>query len=72
MAEAVGVGYLAQTEANRVGVRPGPNVVYLRLIRCFAAEQQETSMFTEMTPGHAMKLIRELEAAVRVAIGARS
>ncbi len=65
---AVGTGYLARAEANRVAVRSGPNVVYLRLTRDFAAENQQTSMFAEMTPGNALRLIRELERSVRDAL----
>ena len=68
MHEGHEAGYLTQTEANRIGVRPGPNVIYLRLIRDFASEGRPVAMFSELTPGHAMRLIRELQAAVGVAI----
>ena len=69
MGQSVGFGYIAQTEANVVTVRPGPNVVFLALRRCFEAEEQQTTMFTEMSPGHVMQLIRELQSSVRVALG---
>ena len=68
MAESVKAGYLLHTEANRVGVRPGPNVVYLHLMREFAAEAQPICMFTEMTPGNVLRLIDELQSAVRIAL----
>ncbi len=68
MAERVKAGYLLQTEANRVGVRPGPNVVYLRLMREFAVEPQSSCMFTEMTPGNVLRLIDDLQSAVRIAL----
>ena len=68
MSDAIGVGYLAQAEANRIAIRPGPSVVYLRLIRDFRSENQVTAMFSELTPNHAMQLIRELQAAVRIAL----
>ena len=68
MSEAVGVGYLAQTEANRVAIRAAPDVVFLRLVRDFTSENQLTAMFCELTPGYAIQLIRELQTAVGVAI----
>ena len=68
MGEAVGVGYLAQVEANRVAVRAAPDVVFVRLIRDFPAEHQRTAMFCELTPGHAIQLIRELQEAVGAAL----
>ncbi len=68
MGEAVGVGYLAQVEANRVGIRAAPDVVFLRLIRDIASENQLTTMFCELTPGYAIQLIRELQTAVGIAI----
>ena len=68
MAESVKAGYLLQTEANRVGIRPGPNVVYLRLMRELAAESGASCMFAEMTPGHVLHLIDELQSAVRIAL----
>ena len=68
MSSALGSGYLAQVEANLVGVRAAPGAVFLRLSRNFASENQQTSMFTEMTPGQALSVIRELEAAVKQAL----
>ncbi len=64
----VGVGYLAQVEANQIGVRAGPDVVYVRLTRAFASEGQQTTMFAEIGPGDAMTLIRELQECVRIAV----
>ena len=68
MEEGVKAGYLLQTEANRIGIRPGPNVVYLRLMREFATEGHPACMFTEMTPGNALRLIDELRSAVGIAL----
>ncbi len=68
MRSALGSGYLAQVEANLVGVRAAPGAVFLRLSRDFASEGQQTSMFTEMTPGQALSLVREVEAAVKQAL----
>ena len=68
MSSALGSGYLAQVEANFVGVRAAPGAVFLRLNRSFTSEGQQTSMFTEMTPGQALSVIKELEAAVKQAL----
>ena len=68
MREAVGAGYLARVEANRIGLRATPGAVFLRLIRDFASEGQTTSMFTEMTPAEVRRLIQELEAAAKAAL----
>jgi hypothetical protein len=68
MSGALGSGYLAQVEASFVGVRSAPGAVFLRLGRDFASEGQRTGMFTEMTPGQALSVIRELEAAVKQAL----
>jgi hypothetical protein len=68
MGQAVGAGYLAKVEANFVTVKPGPNVIFLNMRRTFLSEGQETCMFTEMTPGHALQLIRELQASVHIAL----
>ena len=64
----VGIGYLARVEANQIGVRAGPDVVYVRLSRAFESEGQQTTMFAEIAPGDALKLIRELQECVRVAL----
>jgi hypothetical protein len=68
MERVAGTGYLARVEANKVGVRAGPDVVYIRLFRDFAEEGQQTTMFAELAPGDAMAVIRELQAAVKVAL----
>ena len=68
MAEGIGTGYLARVEANSIAIRSAPNAVFLRLTRSFAAEGQTTSMFTEMTPGQALRLIDELRASVQKAL----
>ena len=68
MGHAVGSGYLAQVEANLVGIRAAPGVVFLRLTRAFESEGQQTTMFTEMTPGQALNLIQQLQASVRDAL----
>ena len=68
MNSALGSGYLAQVEANLVGVSAAPGTIFLRLSRKFASEGQQTSMFTEMSPGQALCVIRELEAAVKQAL----
>ena len=69
MKQMLGVGYLGRTEANQVGIRPGPNVVYLRLTRAFEGERQVTTMFSEMTPGQAQQLVRELQRCIGTALG---
>lgn len=51
-----------------VGVRAGPDVVYIRLCRDFASERQQTVMFAEVSPGDALKLIRDLQACVGIAL----
>ena len=61
-------GYLARVEANTVGVRAGPDVVYVRLSRDFAGEGTPTIMFAEISPGDALKMIRDLQDCVRVAL----
>ena len=71
MREPHGPGYLARVEANQLGVVPGPNVVYLRLVRSLGAEGQKTSMFAEMTPGQTLRLIRKLELSVKEALSLR-
>ena len=68
MDRVAGSGYLARVEANTVGVRAGPDVVYIRLSRDFASEGQQTAMFAEVSPGDALKLIRELQACVGIAL----
>ena len=68
MERVAGVGYLARVEANMVGVRPGPDVVYIRLSRNFADEGQQTTMFAELSPGDALAIIRELQTCVKVAL----
>ena len=68
MERVAGTGYLARVEANKVGVRAGPDVVYIRLFRDFVEEGQQTTMFAELAPGDAMAIIRELQAAVKVAL----
>lgn len=70
MDRVAGTGYLARVEANTVAVRAGPEVVYIRLSRDFPSEGQQTSMFAEVSPGDALRLIRELQACVRVALAA--
>lgn len=64
----VGTGYLAQVEANQIGVRAGPDVVYVRLSRTFDSEGQQTTMFAEIAPGDAMRLIGELQRCIGVAL----
>ena len=71
MGDAVGSGYMARVEANLVGVRAAPGAVFLRLTRAFEGEGQKTSMFTEMTPGQALTVIRELQASVKKALAER-
>jgi len=66
----VGTGYLARVEANEIGVRAGPDVVYVRLSRNFESEDQVTSMFAEIGPGDAIRLIAELQRCVGVALAA--
>lgn len=61
---------MARVEANSIGVRAGPDVVYIRLSRDFPSEGQQTMMFAEVSPGDALKIIRELEACVRTALAA--
>ena len=68
MSDAAGSGYLARVEANQVGIRAAPGVVFLRLTRAFANEGQTTSMFSEMTPGQTLSVIRELQASVKEAL----
>ena len=68
MGQSIGAGYLARVEANFVTVRAAPDAVFVRLRRTFAGEGQETSMFTEMTPVHALQLVRDLQEAVREAL----
>ena len=68
MSDAEGIGYLARVEANLVGIQAVPGAVFLRLTRAFDREGQATSMFTEMTPGQALRVIRELQAAVKGAL----
>ncbi len=67
-----GAGYLARVEANVVGVRAGPEVVYIRLARDFPEEGQRTSMFAEVTPGDALRLIHDLQACVQTALACRT
>lgn len=69
MGRMAGVGYLAKVEANKVAVRPGPDVVYLRLLRSFPGEGEPCCMFAELTPGAALRLVRELQRCIRIAIG---
>lgn len=68
MERVAGAGYLARVEANKVGVRAGPEVIYIRLFRDFAEERQQTTMFAELSPGEALAVIRELQACVNVAL----
>lgn len=68
MERVAGTGYLARVEANKVGVRAGPDVVYIRLSRDFADEGQQTTMFAELSPGDALKIISELQACVKIAL----
>lgn len=68
MGNAVGTGYLAKVEASVVAVRAGPEVVYLRLTRDFADEGQTTTMFAELEPGHVLRLIRDLQECVGIAL----
>jgi len=68
MERVAGTGYLARIEANKVGVRAGPNVVYIRLFRDFAEEGQQTTMFAELSPGDALAVIRQLQASVKIAL----
>ena len=70
MGETAGSGYLNRVEASIVGVRAVPNAVFIRLTRSFEAEGQTTCMFAEMTPGQALRLIAELQDAVRQALAA--
>ena len=72
MSDTVKCGYLARVEANFVGVRAAPGVVFLRLTRSFESEGQVTSMFTEMTPAEASRLINELQAALDSALASES
>lgn len=65
-----GDGYLARVEANTVGVRAGPDVIYIRLSRDFEAEGQRTSMFAEISPGDALRMASDLQDCVRVALAA--
>ena len=71
MGSANGSGYLADVEANLIGIRAAPNAVFLRLSRAFAGEGKTTTMFTELTPGQTLRLIRELQASVQEALAAR-
>ena len=70
MSNAAEADYLARVEANIVGVQAAPNAVFLRLSRAFAGESRLTCMFTEMTPGQVVRLIRDLQTAVREAVAA--
>ena len=60
--------YLAQVEASLVGIHSAPGAVFLRLTRDFLGEGQTTSMFTEMTPGQALRVISVLQASVEKAL----
>ena len=68
MSSSVGSGYLTRTEANLVGVRAAPDVVFLRLVREIESENERTCMFTELTPGQAQELIKSLQEVVDIAI----
>ena len=68
MEQVAGTGYLARIEANKVGVRAGPDIVYSRLFRDFASEGQQTTMFIELSPGEALAVIRELQTCVKIAL----
>ena len=68
MERVAGTGYLARIEANKVGVRAGPDIIYIRLFRDFADEGQQTNMFAELSPGEALAVIRELQACVNIAL----
>ena len=72
MERVAGAGYLARVEANTVGVRAGPDVVYVRLSRNFASEGQQTTMFAELSPGDALAVIRDLQACVKIALACRT
>ena len=63
-----GTGYLTRVEANTIGVRAGPDVVYVRLSRDFEGEGRPTTMFAEISPGDALKMIRDLQDCVRIAL----
>ena len=65
-----GAGYLARVEANTIGVRAGPDVIYIRLSRDFACEGQQTSMFAEISPGDALRMANDLQECVRFALAA--
>jgi hypothetical protein len=68
MSEGVGAGYLTRTEANLVGLRAAPDVVFLRLVRDVESEGERTCMFTELTPRQARELIKNLQEVVEIAV----
>lgn len=68
MERVAGTGYLARVEANKIGMRAGPDVIYIRLFRDFADEGQQTAMFAELSPGETLAVIRELQTCVSIAL----
>ena len=72
MNEGIGARYLARTEANLIGLRAAPDVVFLRLVRDVESEGERTCMFTELTPGQARELIKSLQEVVDIAVATSS
>ena len=68
MNEGIGATYLTRTEANLVGLRAAPDVVFLRLVRDVESEGERTCMFTELTLGQARELIKNLQEVVNIAV----
>ena len=68
MSEGIGATYLTRTEANLIGLRAAPDAVFLRLVRNVESEGERTCMFTELTPGQARELIKNLQDVVDIAV----
>lgn len=68
MANGTGAAlYDGRTEANLVGVRASPGVVFLRLRRDFPGEPKH-AMFTELSPAEAMRVRDQLDACIRISL----
>lgn len=46
-------------------------MIYLRLVRDYAQEGQENTLFAEMPPGDALRLIRDLQKCMTTSVRAR-
>lgn len=51
-------------EANEIGLRRGPDIIYVRLSRNLANEPQVTTMLAELSVIEARKLMQDLQTCL--------